>query len=61
MHPDDQRKVNAGIIIALPFVFWITAVQKTEVLGSPKLLALWELIKVTPQKPILLLSVLVSH
>lgn len=58
MHPDDQRKVNAGIIIALPFVFWITAVQKTEVLGSPKLLALWELIKVTPQKPILLISAL---
>src|SRR5690606_40179479 len=58
MHPDDQRKVSAGIIIVLPFIFWITAVQKTEVLGSPKLLALWELMKLTPQKPILLLSAL---
>ncbi|HGV0688960.1 TPA: type IV secretion system DNA-binding domain-containing protein [Escherichia coli] len=58
MHPDDQRKVNAGIIVALPFIFWITAVQKTEVLSSPKLLALWELMKLTPQKPILLLSAL---
>src|SRR5690606_12526961 len=58
MHPDDQRKVSAGIIIVLPFIFWITAVQKTEVLGSPNLLALWELMKLTPQKPILLLSAL---
>ncbi|HAZ7996816.1 TPA: type IV secretion system DNA-binding domain-containing protein [Escherichia coli] len=58
MHPDDQRKVSAGIVIVLPLIFWITAVQKTEVLGSPKLLALWELMKLTPQKPILLLSAL---
>lgn len=56
MHPDDQRKVSAGIIIFLPFVFWLTAVQKTEVLGSPKLLALWELMKATPTKPVLMLS-----
>lgn len=54
MHPDEQRKVNAGLIIGLPIVFWITAVQRTEQLGSPKLLALWEMLKVTHTKPILL-------
>lgn len=58
MHPDDQRRLSAGVILFLPFVFWLTAVQKTEVLGSPKLKALWELMKLTPQKPILLASAL---
>ncbi|RCL02094.1 MAG: hypothetical protein JSC189_000772 [Candidatus Tokpelaia sp. JSC189] len=54
MHPDDQRKLSASLIVGLPVLFWITAVQKTEQLSSPKLLSLWKLLKVTHTKPILL-------
>lgn len=53
MHPDDQRRVSFGILLAMPFMFWLTAVQKTEQLGSPKLMALWEVLKISHTKPIL--------
>lgn len=56
MHPDDQRKINLGLILFLPIVFWITAVQKTEQLGKNKFSELWELVKITHTKPVLLAS-----
>lgn len=54
MHPDDQRKLNAGLILFLPIVFWLAAVRHTEELGHPRIKAFWELMKVTHTKPILL-------
>lgn len=53
MHPDDQRKINLGIIIIVPFICWLTAVQKTEILTGHKFVALWEIMKITHTKPIL--------
>lgn len=56
MHPDDQRRLSLLLIVALPIVTWATAVKKTEQLWTPKYQALWQLIKFTPHKPVLLLS-----
>lgn len=56
MHPDDSRKFGALVILLLPIVAWMTAVRKTEELGSPRLLALWDLAKRTHTKPVLLAS-----
>jgi len=58
MHPDDQRKLNLAIIIVVPLIFWLTAVQKTEALTGHKLVALWDMMQVTHKKPILLASML---
>lgn len=54
MHPDDSRRLGALLVVLLPALAWITAVRKTEALGSPKILALWEIAKQTHTKPVLL-------
>lgn len=54
MHPDDERKLNAWIIILSPFFGWFFVVSKTENLGDKKILALYELLKITHTKPLLI-------
>lgn len=54
MRVEEQRQLSLVVILLLPTVFWMTAVQKTEVLTGKKIFALWELLKVTHTKPILL-------
>lgn len=54
MHPDDQRKLEAGIVLFMPLVSWITAVQQTEGSQSRGLPALLEIATHTPDKPILI-------
>lgn len=53
MHPDDQRKFEALILLFLPFAAWIAAVQQTGERGATKLLAVIEALKKTPESPIL--------
>lgn len=48
MHPDDQRKASAGLLIGLPCVGWLTMATRTETLPSPKWPVLWDLIQQTP-------------
>lgn len=54
MHPDDQKKLSLGLILGLPVLFWFIAAKKSEDLGDKKLAALFELLKETHTKPILL-------
>jgi len=54
MHPDDLRKVSAGLLIGLPCLGWLTAATRTETLPSPKWAALWDLVQQTPGRPDLL-------
>ncbi|MDH2436832.1 type IV secretion system DNA-binding domain-containing protein [Pokkaliibacter sp. MBI-7] len=54
MHPDQIRRMSAIILLVVPLMTWLTAVQKTEQLWSPKYQALWEMVKLTPHRPILL-------
>ncbi len=57
MHPHDQRKLEAGIVVALPLAAWLAVVRQTEELGSPTLLALWDAARRTPETPVLLAAV----
>ncbi|EJE4644412.1 type IV secretion system DNA-binding domain-containing protein [Vibrio parahaemolyticus] len=54
MHPDNQRRIAVIVLLAFPILAWLTAVQKTEQLWKPKYEALWTMLKLTPEKPILL-------
>jgi len=58
MHPDDQRKATVGVLLGLPLLGWLTAVQRTETLANPKLAALWRVAQETPEKPALLAGAL---
>jgi len=56
MNPDDKRKFGLILILLLPTVFWFQAVKRTEVLNPPKWKAVYELIKITHERPVLLAS-----
>lgn len=57
MRTEEKRQLSLAVMVLLPAVFWVTAVQKTETLSSPKLFSLFELMKVTHTKPILLAAI----
>lgn len=54
MRVEERRQLGLAIFLLLPTVFWLTAVKKTEVLESPKLLSLFAIMKSTPEKPVLI-------
>lgn len=56
MTPEDRRKLGLLIFILLPVLFWFEVVRRTEVLPPKKGPALWELMKQTPDKPILIMA-----
>jgi len=51
MHPDDKRRYSALVLMAFPIMGWLFAVSKTEPLGAPRLLFLYNLAKATPNRP----------
>lgn len=58
MSPEDRRKLGLLLFLLLPTLFWFEAVRRTEVLPPNKGPALWELMKKTPDKPILLMALI---
>ena len=58
MNSIEIRKLGLLLVLALPTVFWLQAATRTEVIATPKLKAVFELLKHTPEKPILWLSAL---
>lgn len=56
MSSDDQKRFGLLFVLIFPTLFWSLAVKYTEPLYTPKIKAIWGLIKATPEKPILLLS-----
>jgi len=60
MQPEDRQKINLGLILLLPTLFWLEAARRTEVLPSPKWRSLYALLKLTPQKPFLIIAVTVG-
>lgn len=54
MRDEERRKLGLVIFLLMPALFWSMAVKKTEVLTDPKWKSAWELIKSTPDKPVLL-------
>lgn len=56
MEPEDQKKIGLVLILLFPILFWLEAARRTEVLHSPKWRSLYALLKLTPQKPILIIA-----
>lgn len=56
MEPEDQKKIGLILILLFPILFWLEAVRRTEVLHSPKWRSLYALLKLTPQKPLLIIA-----
>lgn len=56
MEPEDRQKISLVLILLLPTLFWLEAVRRTEVLHPPKWRSLYTLLKLTPQKPILIIA-----
>jgi hypothetical protein len=55
MQPEDRQKI--GLILILRALFWLEAARRTEVLHTPKWRSLYALLRLTPQKPILIMAV----
>jgi len=53
---EDRQKIGLVLILLLPILFWLEAVRRTEVLYSPKWRSLYAILKLTPQKPILMIA-----
>ncbi len=51
MDRDAQRKLEAAVLLVLPFAAWVAVVRQTEGPGSATLLALVEAAQHTPQTP----------
>ena len=60
MTPFDRKKIYLLCVIFLPTLFWLSIVQKTEILRQPKWQSLWYLVRHTHEKPLLLAAVLVG-
>jgi len=57
MEPEDRQKIGLVLILIFPILFWLEAARRTEVLHSPKWRSLYTLLKLTPQKPLLIMAV----
>src|ERR1043165_6030078 len=56
MEPEDQKKIGLVLILLFPILFWLEAAHRTEVLHPPKWRSLYSLLKLTPQKPLLIIA-----
>ena len=56
MQPEDRQKISLVLILILPILFWLEAARRTEVLHPPKWRSLFNLLKLTPQKPLLIIA-----
>jgi len=54
MEPEDRQKIGLILILVFPILFWLEAARRTEVLHPPKWRSLYTLLKLTPQKPLLI-------
>lgn len=57
MAPEDRRKFGLALFLLMPTVSWLAVVRRTESLPKPRLKALWELLKQTPEKPLLIAAI----
>lgn len=57
MEPEDRKKIGLILILVFPVLFWMEAARRTEVLHPPKWRSLYALLKLTPQKPLLIMAV----
>jgi type IV secretory pathway TraG/TraD family ATPase VirD4 len=58
MQPEDRKKISLILILVLPVLFWLEVVHFTEVLDPPKWRSLYALVKLTPQKPFLVIALI---
>lgn len=58
MRVEEKRQLSLLVFLFIPAVFWFAAVKKTEPLTNPKYKAVWELMKHTHEKPVLLGSLI---
>lgn len=56
MQPEDRQKLSLVLILLFPVLFWLEAARRTEVLHPPKWRSLYALLKLTPQKPLLIIA-----
>jgi type IV secretory pathway TraG/TraD family ATPase VirD4 len=56
MEPEDRQKLGLVLILLFPILFWLEAARRTEVLHPPKWRSLYALLKLTPQKPLLIIA-----
>jgi len=57
MEPEDRKKIGLILILVFPVLFWMEVARRTEVLHPPKWRSLYALLKLTPQKPLLIMAV----
>ena len=60
MEPEDRQKIGLILILVFPLLFWLEAARRTEVLHSPKWRSLYTLLKLTPQKPLLIMAAIIG-
>lgn len=60
MNPDSQRRINLIILLSLPAMFWLMAVKFSETLPAKKLPFLWQMIRQTYYKPMLILALILG-
>lgn len=58
MRVEERRQLSLVVFLLMPTVCWFAAVKKTEVLAAPKYKAVWELMKHTHEKPILIAALI---
>ena len=58
MQPEDLKKISLILILVLPTLFWLEVARQTEVLEPPKWRSLYTLVKLTPQKPFLVMALI---
>jgi type IV secretory pathway TraG/TraD family ATPase VirD4 len=56
MQSEDRQKISLILILIFPIFFWLEAARRTEVLHPPKWRSLYALLKLTPQKPVLIIA-----
>ena len=56
MQEEERRKLNLLLLVVIPSLFWLKAVEKTETLAVPKWQAMWHILQHTGEKPILLIA-----
>lgn len=51
MRPEDKQKLGFLLILLCPFLFWLCAVQHTEIMTHPKWYSYYFVLRATPEKP----------
>lgn len=60
MRVEERRQLGLLVILAFPIMGWLAAVKKTETITSPKIVSLWHLAKQTPEKPVLISTLIIG-